>query len=130
MSREDCAEKYWVQNLYCTLTNNKMLFHLYSLLIAIFMHHHMIVAGYYGPPHDSGGVYYYGFALDIHVSVRLLYICPPVFLFPDDNLCKHQWIFLKLGMCIDIVIWFGIVNGQILPNFYRVICPRHNGRVL
>ena len=29
------------------------------------------------------------------------------FLFPDDNLSKHQWIFTKLGMCIDIVeIWF------------------------
>ena len=31
------------------------------------------------------------------------------FSFPDDNLSKHQWIFTKLGMCIDIVeIWFGI----------------------
>ena len=36
------------------------------------------------------------------------------FSFPDDNLSKHQWIFTKLGMCIDIVeIWFGIANGQI-----------------
>ena len=26
----------------------------------------------------------------------------PIFLFPD-NLSKHQWIFTKLGMCIDIV---------------------------
>ena len=39
----------------------------------------------------------------------------PIFSFPDDNLSKHQWIFTKLGMCIDIVeIWFGIANGQIL----------------
>ena len=39
-------------------------------------------------------------------------------LFPDDNLCKHQWIFTKLGVCIDIVkIWFGIANGQISSNF-------------
>ena len=31
------------------------------------------------------------------------------------NLSKHQWIFTKLGICIDIVkIWFGIANGQIL----------------
>ena len=38
----------------------------------------------------------------------------PIFLFPDDNLNKHQWIFTKLGMCIDIVeIWFGIADGQI-----------------
>ena len=36
------------------------------------------------------------------------------FSFPDDNLSRHQWIFTKLGMCIDIVeIWFGIANGQI-----------------
>ena len=36
----------------------------------------------------------------------------PIFLFPDDNLNKHQWIFTKLDMCIDIVeIWFGIANG-------------------
>ena len=41
----------------------------------------------------------------------------PIFLFPDDNLSKHQWIFIKLGMCIDIVeIWFGIANGQILSD--------------
>ena len=58
----------------------------------------------------------YGFALDIHVSV------PPSirFSFPDDNLSKHQLIFTKLGICIDIVdIWFGIANGQISSNFYR-----------
>ena len=47
----------------------------------------------------------------------------PIFLFPDDNLSKHQWIFTKLGMCIDIVeIWFGIANGQISSNFDGVIC--------
>ena len=46
------------------------------------------------------------------------------FLFLDDNLSKHQWIFTKLGMCIDIVdIWFGNANGQISSNFYGVICP-------
>ena len=48
------------------------------------------------------------------------------FSFPDDNLSRHQWIFTKLGMCIDIVeIWFGIANGQISSFFYGVICPRH-----
>ena len=38
----------------------------------------------------------------------------PNFSFPDDNLSQYQWIFTKLGMCIDIVeIWFGIANWQI-----------------
>ena len=42
----------------------------------------------------------------------------PIFSFPDDNMSKHQWIFTKLGMCIDIVeIWFGIANGQISSIF-------------
>ena len=50
----------------------------------------------------------------------------PILLFPDDNLSKHQWIFTKLGMCIDIVeIWTGIANGQISSIFDGVICPRH-----
>ena len=56
----------------------------------------------------------------IHPSVRIS--------FPDNNLSKHQWIFTKLGLCIDIVngqIWFGIVNGQILSNFDKVICREH-----
>ena len=42
----------------------------------------------------------------------------PIFSFPDDNLSKHQWIFTKLGVCIDIKeIWFGIANGQISSMF-------------
>ena len=50
----------------------------------------------------------------------------PFFLFPDDNSNKHQWIFTKLGVCIEFVeIWFGIANGQISSNFYGVICPKH-----
>ena len=50
----------------------------------------------------------------------------PIFSFPDDNLSKRQWIFTKLGMCIDIVkIWFGIANNQISSIFDGVICPRH-----
>ena len=49
-----------------------------------------------------------------------------IFSFPDDNLSKRQWIFTKLGMCIDVVeIWFGIANGQILSDFDGVFCPRH-----
>ena len=59
---------------------------------------HMIVVGYYG------------FTLDVRVSVR-----PSVirhFSFLDDNLSKCQWMFMKLGMCIDIVeIWFEMLMG-------------------
>ena len=61
--------------------------------------------------------------------LRWASVCPSVsrICLPDDNLSKCQWIFTKLGMCIDIVeIWFGIANGQILSNFYGVICPRHD----
>ena len=48
----------------------------------------------------------------------------PIFSFPDDNLSKGQWIFTKIGMCIDIVeIWIGIANGQISSNLDGVICP-------
>ena len=70
---------------------------------------------------------YYGFTLDIRVSVRHRYVRPSVnFSFPDDNLSKHQWVFTKFGVCIDIMeIWFGIANGQISSNFDGVICPRH-----
>ena len=62
------------------------------------------------------------------LTVRPSYVCPSVpsvrFSFPDDNLSKHQWIFTKLGMCIDIVeIWFGIANGQISSNFYGSYLP-------
>ena len=69
-----------------------------NVLFCLFISRHMIVAGYYG------------FTLDIHVSVRLsIHIS-----FLDDSLCKHQWIFTELFMCIDIVeISFGIANGQL-----------------
>ena len=29
----------------------------------------------------------------------------------------HQWIFTKFGVCIDIMVWFGIADGQILSVF-------------
>ena len=77
----------------------------------IFIPRHTIVAGYYG------------FTLEVHVSV---YPSVGPFSLPDDNLSKHQCIFTKLGMCIDMKdIWFGIANGQISSNFYGVTCPRH-----
>ena len=59
---------------------------------------------FYTPPHNSGGV------LLFHVG-HLCVICLSVFSFPNDNLSKFQWIFVKLGMYIDVVeIWFGIAN--------------------
>ena len=65
--------------------------------------------------------------MSIHPSIHLTVVHPSVrILFLDDNLSKHQWIFTKLGMCIDIVeIGFGIANGQISSNFGIVICLRH-----
>ena len=50
---------------------------------------------------------------------------PPIFSFLDDNLSKREGNLTKLPIYIDIKeIWFGIANGQILSNFYRVICLR------
>ena len=41
-----------------------------------------------------------------------------IFSFLDYNYTKYEWIFTKLGMCIDIVdICFGIANGRILSIF-------------
>ena len=86
----------------------------------LFLHHlpsysHTNHAAFYTPSHDSGGVLWFRVS---RPSVR--------FSFPDDNSSKHQRIFTKLGMCIDIVeIWFRIANGQISSKFYGVICPRH-----
>ena len=48
-----------------------------------------------------------------------------IFSFTDDNVSKYQWLYTKLGMCIDIVeIWYGIANGQIswqsyLPEYFH-----------
>ena len=67
---------------------------------------------------------YYGFKLVVCMSVCLSYVSSQsVFLFPDDNLSQYQWIFTKLGVCIDNVeFWFGIAIGQISSIFDRVIC--------
>ena len=44
-----------------------------------------------------------------------------VFLFPDDNLSKYQWIFTKFGMYIYIMeIRFGIVSFWQLSAHYRM----------
>ena len=83
--------------------------------VSRFIPRHTIVAGYYG------------FTLVVRESVHQSVVRPSVrFSFADDNLSKHQWIFTKFGMCIDMVeIWFGIANGQISSIFDGVICPRH-----
>ena len=82
----------------------------------IFIPHHTIVAGYYG------------FTLDVCVSVRPSVVRPSVrFSFPDDNLSKHQWIFTKLSicMCIDIVeIWFGILPMGKFRHFFTELSAR------
>ena len=91
---------------------------------------------FYTPPHNSGGVLWFHVGRPcVCPSVHRTYVRPSIgltsvrpFLFPYGNLSKHQWTFIKLDtcMCIDIVeIWFGIANGQISSEFYRVICPRH-----
>ena len=54
---------------------------------------------------------------DVHVSIRPSVSHTSV----RDNLSKHQWIFFKVGMCIDIVeIWFGISNEQISSIFMEL----------
>ena len=73
--------------------------------MCIFIPCHTIVMGYYG------------FTLDVHMSACPAFHSsvsrPSVFLFRMIT-SKHQWIFTKLGMCIDIMeSWFGFVNGQI-----------------
>ena len=77
-------------------------FHIWCLSI----HSHNKMAGYYG------------FTLVVCLSISLSYVCPSVVSFPDGNLSECQWIFTKLGMCIDIVeIRFWIANGQISSIF-------------
>ena len=40
------------------------------------------------------------------------------FSFLDDTWSKHQWIFTKLGMCIDTVeIWFELLMAKIRQIF-------------
>ena len=68
-------------------------------------------------PCDCGGV------LWCHVCHPC--ICPSrsvvhlsIFSFPDNNLGKYQWIFTKLGVCIDTVeIRLGLLMGKFLSVF-------------
>ena len=76
------------------------------------------------PPHMIVAVY---------CSITLfLYVCQcvvhsSVIPFPDDNFNKCEWIFPKLGVCIDIMeIWIGIANGQIFSIFDKVTSQQHS----
>ena len=56
----------------------------------------------------------------------LTVICPRHFhiFISDVYLSNCEWIFTKLGMCIDILeSWSRIADGQISSIFDRVICP-------
>ena len=66
---------------------------------------------FYTPPLDSGrALWFHVGCLCVHPSVS--------FSFTDDNLSKHQWIFTKLGMCIDIVeVWFGLLMDKFRKFF-------------
>ena len=68
-----------------------MLFIRENKKISVFLPSHSIVAKYYG------------FTLAVCVFICLSVICPSVFLFQDINFSICQWIFTKLGMCIDIL---------------------------
>ena len=105
-------DKYWFK-VFCIKVNVLKFQMFYSIL---FISRHTTMAGYYG--------IILAVCVSAHLSVCLSVICPSVFLFPEDNFSKCQWIFTTLGVCIDIVeIWFGNVNGQILSIFHR-ICPQ------
>ena len=78
---------------------------------------------FYTLPHNSGGVLWF------HVGcpcVRPSVVRPSVFLFLDNNLSKYEWIFTKLGNCIDnMEIWFGISNGKITSVFNSYLPAIH-----
>ena len=63
--------------------------------------------------------------MDLH-EYTLCFQDISVFLFPDDNLSKCQWIFTRFGLNIDIVkTWFGNFNRQISLFFDRFICKQY-----
>ena len=53
-----------------------------------------------------------------HQILTVLSACDrSIFSFLDNNFSKFQWIFIKLGMCIDIMeICLGIAYGQVLTE--------------
>ena len=62
---------------------------------------------------------YYGFMLDVRMSVRPSISHMPVRIsFPDDNFSKHQWIFTKLGM-YEILVKSGL--GSLMGKFRQIV---------
>ena len=56
-----------------------------------------------------------------------------VFLFPDDNFSKCQWIFTKFGLNIDIVkIWFGNFRRQFRnpDHIYRLATELNKTKII
>ena len=74
----------------------------------LFIPCHKIVAGYYG------------FMLDVRVSVRPSVVRLSIrFSFLDDNFSKHQWIFTKLKVCA-LILWIsglGLLMGKFRQIF-------------
>ena len=47
----------------------------------------------------------YWFEVTVHqLFIELLHVLPSVLSFPDTNLSKHQWIFIKLGILLFDII--------------------------
>ena len=79
-----CRDKHIIRDIVFT--------NAFLVIYKIYIPRHMIMAEYYG------------FMLVIRVSIHPSYVhtvLPSIFLFPGDSLSKFQWIFPKLGMCID-----------------------------
>ena len=69
---------------------------------------HKIIMTVFYNFHNSGEVLWYHVGC---ICVRTSVVCVSVLLFPDNNSSECQWIFTKLGVCIDIVdIWFGMAS--------------------
>ena len=48
-------------------------------------------------------------------------VCPSIHIsFLDDNLSKHQWIFTKFGICIDIILWRSGL-GLLMSKFCQIL---------
>ena len=125
----------------------KVLIYLNNKLLSLIIPSHTIVAGYYGftldvhPSIFCSQMITWVNIMDFHQTWYVYWLIlwrsclgllmgnfcqilkelsawgTPIFLFPDDNLCKCKGILKKLGTCIDIKeIGFGIANGQILSE--------------
>ena len=106
-------------------SNRKGAFFIQKMLIAFLFLHKNKCCGYsLEVPHRGASNEYPQHTFSWRNKKNNMWIPPLICSY--DNLSKHKWIFIKFGMCIDIVeIWFGIANGQISSNFDRVICLRH-----